>query len=87
MARELTYLQANLHPVQSGGLEELGGFEGAKEALAPLVLGRPVVQPVEHIHLQQLLVAHPDLHRVGGRAVLLQDHATSANLRSHLLGF
>ena len=30
------------------------------------------MQPVEHIHLEQLLVAHPNLDRVVGGAVLIE---------------
>lgn len=31
-----------------------------------------VMQPIEHIHLEQLLVADPHLDRVVGRAVLIE---------------
>ena len=54
-------LQARLHPVQAGRLEELGRLEGAEEVALLLRLGRPMLQSVEHKVLQQLLVAHTHL--------------------------
>ena len=54
-------LQPRLHPVQAGGLEELGRLEGAEEVALLLRLGRPMLQSVEHKVLQQLLVAHTHL--------------------------
>ena len=58
------YLQAHLHPVQLGLLEEFGALQSSEEALLLLILGRSVVQLVEDISLQQLLVAHPHFYWV-----------------------
>ena len=54
-------LQPYLHPVQAGGLEELGGLEGPEEVSLSLSLGRTVMQGVQHVVLQKFLVAHPNL--------------------------
>lgn len=68
----LTYLQTDLHPVQLCALEELGSLQSLEQALLLQVLGVSVMQPVQHIHLQQLLVTHAHLHWVVGRAVLVE---------------
>jgi len=68
----LAYLQTDLHPVQLCALEELGSLQSLEQALLLQVLGVSVMQPVQHIHLQQLLVTHAHLHWVVGRAVLIE---------------
>ena len=68
----MAYLQTNLHPVQLCALEELGSLQSLEQALLLQVLGVSVMQPVQHIHLQQLLVTHTHLHWVVGRAVLIE---------------
>ena len=66
------HLKTNLYPVQLCALEELGGLQSLKQALLLQVLGMAVVKPVQHIHLEQLLVAHPHLDRIIGWAVLIE---------------
>ncbi len=68
----LAYLQTDLHPVQLCALEELGSLQSLEQALLLQVLGVSVMQPVQHIHLQQLLVTHAHLHWVVGWAVLIE---------------
>mmetsp|Transcript_4532 Transcript_4532/g.13244 ORF Transcript_4532/g.13244 Transcript_4532/m.13244 type:complete len:1314 (+) Transcript_4532:2393-6334(+) len=63
-------LQARLHPVDLRRLEKLGGAQGAEEVLLVDALRGPPVELVEHVALEQLLVADAHLHRVVGRAVL-----------------
>ena len=59
------HLQPDLYPVQAGGLEELCGLEGPEQVPLPLRFGRTVVQRVQHVVLQQLLVAHSHLQKKG----------------------
>ena len=56
-------LEPRLHPVQAGGLEELGGLEGAEQVALLLRFRGTVLERVEHKVLQQLLVAHTHLTR------------------------
>ena len=63
-------LEAALHPVEGGRLEELGGLEGAEEEALLLGLGVAVVEGVEDVVLEQLLVGDAHLDGVRGRAVL-----------------
>jgi hypothetical protein len=64
-------LQAGLDPVDLRALEELSRGEGAEEVLLVERLARLAVQLVEHVALEQLLVADAHLDRVLRRAVLL----------------
>ena len=63
-------LQPHLHPVQAGGLEELGGLEGPEQVPLPLGLGRAVVEGVEDVVLEQLLVADSHFDGLACGAVL-----------------
>eukprot|EP00965_Chrysotila_dentata_P150735 4980259-Pleurochrysis_carterae.AAC.1 len=65
-------LQAGLHPVQVGRLEELGLAERLEEVLLLEPLWRLLVQLRDDEALEQLLVGDAHLDRVGGRAVLLE---------------
>ena len=88
------HLQADLNPVQLRGLEELGAAQRPKEVLLLEVLGRPVVQLVEHEVLQQLLVAHAHLdrvclhiwHRKGLQGITMRaaDHTTKQGQEEYL---
>ena len=64
------HLQTCLHPIQAGGLEELGGLEGPEQITLLLRLRRPVLQRIEDKVLEQLLVADSDLDRLTGGTVL-----------------
>ena len=64
------HLKTNFDPIQRSLLEELGGFERAEEVALPLGLGRPVLQRVQHVVLEQLLVGHANFDGLSGRAVL-----------------
>mmetsp|Transcript_7034 Transcript_7034/g.20668 ORF Transcript_7034/g.20668 Transcript_7034/m.20668 type:complete len:555 (-) Transcript_7034:1166-2830(-) len=66
------HLQPDLHPVQLGALEELGGLQGSKQVLAVQRLRLLLVELVQHPALEQLLVGHAHLHRVVRRAALLE---------------
>mmetsp|Transcript_39887 Transcript_39887/g.113149 ORF Transcript_39887/g.113149 Transcript_39887/m.113149 type:complete len:527 (-) Transcript_39887:833-2413(-) len=65
-------LQASLHPVQLGCLEELGGPQAAEQVLLLQAFWRPLVELVQHVALQELLVAHSDLDGVASWAVLFK---------------
>lgn len=65
-----THLQTGLHPIELRRLEELGRRQRAEEVALVERLRRPVLELVEHVALEQLLVAHADLDRVVLRAVL-----------------
>ena len=54
-------LQSGLDPVQLRGLEELGRAEASEEVLLLEALGGALVKLVEHVALEELLVAHSDL--------------------------
>mmetsp|Transcript_61033 Transcript_61033/g.143984 ORF Transcript_61033/g.143984 Transcript_61033/m.143984 type:complete len:850 (-) Transcript_61033:159-2708(-) len=66
------HLQPGLDPVDLRRLEELGRAQDLEQVALVQRLGVPVVQPVEHVALEQLLVAHAHLHGVVRRAVLLE---------------
>ena len=66
------HLKPDLHPVQLCALKELGGLQSLEQTLLLQILGMTVVEPVQHIHLEQLLVTHPHLDRVVGWAVLIK---------------
>ena len=69
-----TNLKTNLDPIQRSLLKELGGFERAEEVALPLGLGRPVLQGVQHVVLEQLLVRHANFDGLSGRAMLAVPH-------------
>ena len=64
------HLQSSLHPVQGGGLEELGGFERPEQISLLLWLWWSVLQSIQHKIFEQLLIADPDLDRLARRTVL-----------------
>mmetsp|Transcript_736 Transcript_736/g.1704 ORF Transcript_736/g.1704 Transcript_736/m.1704 type:complete len:700 (-) Transcript_736:62-2161(-) len=66
------HLQPRLHPVQLRALEELRLLQRLEQALALEPLGRALVQLVEHVALEQLLVAHAHLDGVRRGAVLVE---------------
>ena len=67
---ELQYLKTNFNPVERGLLEKLGRLERAEKIPLPLSFGRPVLQRVEHVVLQQFLIRHANFDGLSGRAVL-----------------
>mmetsp|Transcript_6161 Transcript_6161/g.24641 ORF Transcript_6161/g.24641 Transcript_6161/m.24641 type:complete len:696 (-) Transcript_6161:121-2208(-) len=69
------HLQAHLHPVHGGLLEEFGRLERLEERALLARRRGPAVQLVEHVALEQLLVRHADLHGVPRGAVLLVPRA------------
>lgn len=75
-----TDLQADFHPIKLCALEKFGGFEGLEQALLLQVLRMPMMQSVEDIHLEELLVADPDLNWVVGRAVLIEPVVDQRNI-------
>mmetsp|Transcript_34164 Transcript_34164/g.96254 ORF Transcript_34164/g.96254 Transcript_34164/m.96254 type:complete len:297 (-) Transcript_34164:851-1741(-) len=65
-----TDLESRFDPVDLRGLEELGGLERLEEVPLLHGLGRAVLQGVEHVGLEQFLVADAHLHRLVGGAML-----------------
>eukprot|EP00983_Pelagomonas_calceolata_P121598 1160813-Pelagomonas_calceolata.AAC.15 len=78
-----THLQACFNPVQLRRLEELGRLQCPEQILALGVLGVPAVQQVEHVVLQQLLVADAHLYTCTHRNARASGEGYGAFLFSH----